>query len=213
MTEKEQNPPGSDPQIRRPHRVWEDVHALVLGASFLAVGLTMLKTTGIVVGGLAGVALILSNLTGANVGVLMAALNLPVYVFAQRALGWPFAVKTVAINLLLAALSLIMPQLMQFDDLNPSFSALFAGTLIGMGVLALTRHRASAGGVGVLIVFLNERYGVDSGKMQLVTDIVVLLVAAVFVIDLEHFGLSIICSAALSLVLFANHKPGRYTGY
>ena len=213
MTEAEQNLLEPSPQVRRPHRLWEDVHALVLGASFLAVGLAMLKATGIVVGGLAGMALILSDLTGANVGVLMAALNLPFYVFAQRALGWPFAVKTVVINLLLATLSLIMPQLMRFDDLNPLFAALFAGTLIGMGVLALTRHRASAGGIGVLIVFLNERYGIDTGKMQIMTDIVVLLAATVFVIDLEHLGLSIVCSAALSLVLFANHKPGRYTGY
>ena len=76
------------------HTPIEDVHALLIGSSFIAVGLTLLKAAGLTTGGMAGVALILSYLTHWPVGVLFFLLNIPFYVLAQRALGWVFTGKT-----------------------------------------------------------------------------------------------------------------------
>ena len=90
------------------HTIIEDVHALLIGTSFIAVGLTPLKTAGLVTGGIAGIALIVSYLGGWPLGVVFFVLNLPFYVFAQRALGWMFMFKTLAVNVALTGLTLAL---------------------------------------------------------------------------------------------------------
>jgi uncharacterized membrane-anchored protein YitT (DUF2179 family) len=194
------------------HSAVEDVHALLIGASFIAVGLTLLKAAGLVTGGVAGVALIVSYLGGWPVGLVFLVLNLPFYVLAQRTLGWTFTAKTLATNLLLAGFAWGMPHWLRVGDIDPVFSAVFGGTIIGMGILALARHRSSVGGVGVLALYLQERRGISAGKVQLVADCLV-IAAAFFTISFDKLLLSIASAVALSAVIIANHKPGRYAGY
>jgi uncharacterized membrane-anchored protein YitT (DUF2179 family) len=198
--------------IQHRHSAIEDVHALLIGSSFIAVGLTLLKAAGLVTGGVAGVALIVSYLTGWPVGVVFLVLNLPFYVLAQRTLGWTFTFKTLATNLLLAGLAWGMPFWLKVTDVDPIFSAVFGGTIIGMGILALARHRSSVGGVGVLALYLQERRGISAGKVQLAADCLV-VAAAFFAIPFDKLLLSIASAVALSAVIIANHKPGRYAGY
>lgn len=194
------------------HSALEDVHALLIGSSFIAVGLTLLKAAGLVTGGVAGVALIISYLSDWPVGVVFFVLNLPFYVLAQRTLGWAFTFKTLATNLLLAGLAWGMPQWLKVGGIDPIFSAVFGGTIIGMGILALARHRSSVGGVGVLALYLQERRGISAGKVQMAADCVV-VAAAFFTISFDKLLLSIASAVALSAVIIANHKPGRYAGY
>ncbi|MBW8859181.1 MAG: YitT family protein, partial [Caulobacter sp.] len=110
------------------HTPLEDVHALLIGSSFIAVGLTLLKAAGLVTGGVAGVALIISYLTHWPVGVVFLALNIPFYVLAQRTLGWMFTAKTLATNLLLAGLAWGMPHWLKVTGVDPVFAAVFGGT-------------------------------------------------------------------------------------
>ncbi|WP_269714921.1 YitT family protein [Caulobacter sp. NIBR2454] len=194
------------------HTVSEDIHSILIGTSFIAVGLALLKAAGLVTGGVAGVALIISYATGWQVGLLFFMLNIPFYELARRTMGWPFTLKTVATNALLAGLTAVLPLWLTFDWVDPMFSALFGGTIIGMGVLALARHRSSVGGIGVLAIYMQEKRGVSAGRVQLAAD--VLIIAAAFtVIDLGKLALSLLSAAALSLVIIVNHRPGRYSGY
>ena len=194
------------------HTPIEDLHALLIGTSFIAVGLTLLKTAGLVTGGIAGIALIVSYLGGWPVGVVFFVLNLPFYVFAQRALGWAFAFKTLAVNVALTGLTLALPHWLKLKGVDPIFAAVFGGTIIGMGILALARHRASVGGIGVLGLWLQEKHGVSAGKVQMATDCLV-VGAAFMVVSLDKLLLSVLSAVALSIVIIANHKPGRYAGY
>lgn len=194
------------------HTPLEDVHALLIGSSFIAVGLTLLKAAGLVTGGVAGVALIISYLGGWPVGTVFFLLNLPFYALAQRTLGWSFALKTLATNLLLAGLAFGMPHWLKIERVDPVFSAVFGGTIVGMGILALARHRSSVGGVGVLALWMQERRGISAGKVQMAADCLVVL-AAFFTIDFDKLLLSVASAVALSAVIIANHRPGRYAGY
>ncbi|HJV40776.1 YitT family protein [Caulobacter sp.] len=194
------------------HTAIEDIHALLIGSSFIAVGLTLLKAAGLVTGGVAGVALIVSYLSGWPVGVVFFVLNLPFYVLAQRTLGWIFTLKTLATNLLLAAFAFAMPHWLKVTGVDPVFAAIFGGTIIGMGILALARHRSSVGGIGVLALYLQERRGISAGKVQMAADCVV-VGAAFFTISFDKLLLSVASAVALSAVIIANHKPGRYAGY
>ncbi|PHY17161.1 YitT family protein [Caulobacter sp. BP25] len=194
------------------HTALEDIHALLIGSSFIAVGLTLLKAAGLVTGGVAGVALIVSYISGWPVGVVFFVLNLPFYVLAQRTLGWMFTFKTLATNLLLAGFAWAMPHWLKVTGVDPIFAAIFGGTIIGMGILALARHRSSVGGIGVLALYLQERRGISAGKVQMVADCVI-VGAGFFAISFDKLLLSIASAVALSAVIIANHKPGRYAGY
>jgi len=204
--------PATTPVPTARHTPIEDVHALLIGSSFIAVGLTLLKAAGLVTGGIAGVALIVSYLTHWPVGVLFFLLNIPFYVLAQRTMGWVFTGKTLATNLLLAALALGLPFWLKITTVDPVFAAIFGGTIIGMGILALARHKSSVGGIGVLALWLQEKRGISAGKVQMASDCVI-VGAAFAVISWDKLLLSILSAVALSAVIIANHKPGRYEGY
>lgn len=195
-----------------PHSLVEDAHALLMGSSFAAFGLVMLKGAGLVTGGLAGVALTISYLTGWPVGFLFVAINLPFFVLAQRKLGWLFTLKSLASMFALGLLSSWMPQWLKLEGVGPAFAAIFGGSLIGMGVLSLARHRASVGGIGILALYLQQRRGISAGLVQMMLDVLI-LAGAFAAIDVTQLGYSVMSAVALNLVMVAYHRPGRYAGF
>lgn len=203
---------SASPPLPSRHHWLEDGHALLMGVSFSAFGLVLLKAAGLVTGGVAGMALVISYLTGWPVGPLFAALSAPFFILAQRRLGLAFTIKSLVTVLALAGFTSLMPSWARLDHINPIFAAIFGGSLIGMGVLALARHRASVGGIGIIALYLQERRGWSAGLVQLVADIVI-CGAAFFITDAGHVALSVVSALALGAVMFTYHRPGRYTGY
>ncbi len=200
----------TNPEVR--HSIGEDVYAILIGASFSAFGIVMLHAAGLVTGGVAGLALTISYLTGIPVGTLFFAINLPFLVLAQRTLGWSFAIKSAVTVALLSGLTGVIPRLSPMGEVNPWFAAIFGGTMIGMGILSLARHKSSVGGIGVLALYLYEKRGVNAGKVQGAADTLIVLSAFV-ALDLHHLLLSVLSAIALSAVLYTFHRKGRYTGH
>ncbi len=83
----------------------------------------------------------------------------------------------------------LMPLSVDFSSVNPLFAALMGGTLMGMGVLALFRHRSGVGGVNILALYLQDAYGIRAGWFQLGLDILIMLVS-LFFIPWENMALS-----------------------
>jgi uncharacterized membrane-anchored protein YitT (DUF2179 family) len=194
------------------HTLAEDVYAILIGSSLSGFGVVLLHMAGLVTGGVAGLALIGSYVSGVSVGTLFFLINLPFLVLAQRTLGWRFAIKSAVTVALLSLFTLLIPRWLQGAAVNPWFAAIFGGTIIGLGILSLARHKTSVGGVGVVAIYLYEKRGINAGKVQAVAD--TLIIASAFLaVDFQHLALSVMSAIALSLVLFAYHKPGRYTGY
>lgn len=195
-----------------PHSHIEDVHALLMGSAFVSFGLFLLKAAGLVTGGLAGVALILCYLFGLPLGVVFVIINLPFFLLAQRKMGWTFTLKSIGAMIALAVMSLALPHLVFLTTKAPAFAAVFGGSLIGMGVLTLARHRASVGGVGILALYLQERRGFNAGMTSMMFDAVT-VIASLFIVGPQRFGYSAISAVALNLVMIAYHRPGRYAGH
>ena len=194
------------------HSLFEDTHALMMGCLFIGLGFVLLQGAQLITGGAAGIALILHYVTDLPVGALFFAINAPFYLFAYRAMGRAFTAKTLATNVLLALLNWLLPHSLTLSAVDPVFAAVGGGTLMGMGVLALARHKASVGGIGVLTIYLQEKRGWRAGKVQMALDCLI-IAAAVPVLDPRNLLLSVLCAVSLSLVLVINHKPGRYAGY
>jgi uncharacterized membrane-anchored protein YitT (DUF2179 family) len=100
---------------------------------------------------------------------------------------------------------------LQLGRVEPVYAALMGGALAGVGLLMLFRHEASLGGLNILAIHLQRRFGVRAGVFQLTVDACI-VVASSFVVSLTTLALSVAGAVALNVVLAVNHKPGRYMG-
>jgi uncharacterized membrane-anchored protein YitT (DUF2179 family) len=194
-----------------PHTWLDDGHALLAGSLFVALGLTMFAHAGLLTGGVAGIAFLISYATGAPLGGLFFVLNLPFYWLAWRRLGPEFTLKSFGAVAAVSLFTTLAPRAVSFDKLNTWVAAVLGGFLIGFGLLALLRHRASVGGVNILAQALQERHGWSAGKVQMSVDCSVVL-AALLVIDPLRVLQSVLGAVAVSAILVLNHRPGRYLG-
>jgi uncharacterized membrane-anchored protein YitT (DUF2179 family) len=191
------------------HGLFEDAQALVTGTLFVSLGIVMFSHVGLLTGGTAGVAFLVHYATGWNFGLLFFLINLPFYGLAWKRMGKRFTVKTFAAVALMAGFSNLVPQLLHFDSLNPIFTSILGGLLMGTGMLILFRHRASLGGFNVLVLYLQERFGWRAGRIQMALDCSIVLCAFTLT-DWQHIALSVLGAVALNQTLATNHRAGRY---
>lgn len=205
-------PPAPDLHLGRPHSVAEDGYALAIGCILIGLGLVLLKGAGLVTGGIAGVALLLSYVLPLPAGLLFTLVNLPFFALAQRVLGTRFAIKTVLANLGISAVTMLARGSVTISHVHPAFAALVGGTVIGMGILCLARHQAGVGGTGVVTLWLQRSRGWNAGRTQMALDVVI-LAAAIPVVRAPQLAWSALSAVAISLMLIAWHRPGRYIGH
>jgi len=178
----------------------------------IALGLVMLHAAGLVTGGIAGVALLVSYLVPLPTGVLFTLINVPFFLFARRAMGSRFMWRTIAVNAGIAVFSTMARYGFRIVEVHPAFAAIAGGTVIGMGILALARHDAGVGGTGVITLWLQRTRGWNAGRTQIAIDLAI-LAASFAVVAPTKVAWSALSAAAISGILIAWHRPGRYTGY
>ncbi len=193
----------------RQHSALEDLQGIASGVLLITVGVAVFAHLGIATGGIAGFALVVSYATGWNVGLVFFLANLPFLALAVLRLGPAFSLKTIAAIASMSLLTGFLPKIMVFSFIDPLFGAVLAGVMVGYGMLALFRHRASIGGVGILAFYLQERFGWRAGYVQLSIDAVILF-AALFVIGPAGFALSLLSAAIMNLFVAINHRRDRY---
>lgn len=193
------------------HNFFEDAQAILVAPLIFAFAVMLFREAGLLTGGTVGIAFLAHYLSGWSIGSLLIAINLPFYGLALRAMGKAFTIKTFLSVGLLALYTELLPGLIQVQGLNRLFAAVMGGFLAGISLLMLIRHKASLGGLGILVIHLQNTRGWRAGKLQMAADCIILL-AAIFIRDPLSVGLSIVGALALNLVIAVNHKAGRYMG-
>ena len=194
-----------------PHTALEDAQAFALGTAMCALGVTMLTHLGLITGQTAGLAVLLSYVTGWSFGPIFFALNLPFYWLGWVRLGKRFVVKSVICVTLVSVMAETFPSLIRFEQLDPVLGALLVGAVTGLGLIVLFRHGASLGGVGVLGLVIQDRTGFRAGYVQLAFDAA--LFAAAFAILAPRMVLFSLAGAVVAnLIIATNHRHDRYTG-
>jgi len=191
------------------HSVIEDAQGLAFGATMAAFGIVLLTHLGMITGQTAGLAVLLSYATGIPFGWVFFAINLPFYWFGYRRMGLSFTVKTFLAVVALSGLSALMPGWIDFSTLNPAFGAVLFGFVSGSALLAIFRHGASLGGIGILALYLQDRTGFRAGHTQLLFD-VALFAVALTVLPWQTVGWSFLGAAVVNLVIAINHRRDRY---
>ncbi|KAF1018346.1 MAG: hypothetical protein GAK30_03727 [Paracidovorax wautersii] len=201
--------PTATPSLH--HGPYEDAQAIFTGSLFVSITMMLFAQAGLLTGSTAGVAFLLHYLTGIPFGKLFFAINIPFYWFAWKHMGRAFTVKTFIAVALLSALTEIGPRVMHIDYLHPLYAALLGGLLLGTGCLFLARHKASLGGATIVSLYLQERFGIRAGKVQMVMDCTIVALA-LFVVPPDRVAYSVLAAVVMSGFLWISHRPGRYAG-
>jgi uncharacterized membrane-anchored protein YitT (DUF2179 family) len=119
--------------------------------------------------------------------------------------------KSLAGSAMIMAMLKILPLGLVIGHVNPVLAAIGGGTFCGMGILALARHGAGVGGTGIVTLWLQKKYGINAGRTQVMIDAVILL-AALAIVTPELVGWSSLSAIAMSSMVMAWHRAGRYFG-
>ncbi len=194
------------------HSPFEDVLGILTGTFVASLGLYLLQSSEAVTGGTAGLSLLLGYATGWPFAVLFLVINLPFAVLAVWQRGWSFTLRTAASIALVSGWSIVHHALLPLGGINPVYGTLGGNLLAGVGLLILFRHRASLGGINVIALVVQDRWGIRAGWVQLAFDVLI-IAAALLVVPWPNVVLSAVGAVVLNLVLAVNHRPGRYIGH
>uniref|UniRef100_UPI004048A95B YitT family protein n=1 Tax=Shewanella sp. TaxID=50422 RepID=UPI004048A95B len=183
------------------HRFYEDIMALFCAGVMVSLGVTLYNSNQLITGGTAGIAIIGMHLSSLSFGMLFFLVNVPFYYIAWTKLSRRFTINT-----------FISVSIIHIDNVHPLFAATVGGMLIGVGMLIMFRHKSSLGGLGILALYLQNKYAIRAGNFGLLIDTIILS-ASLFMFPVEIVFLSVMGAAMLNVLIAINHKPGRYQAY
>jgi uncharacterized membrane-anchored protein YitT (DUF2179 family) len=204
--------PMNEPHKSLQHTLSEDVQAFVLGTSLCALAVVFLTHLGLITGQTAGLGVLVSYATGVPFGVVFFIVNLPFYVLGWLRMGPVFTIRSFIAVAMVSAMVELFPAGFTIASLHPALGAFLAGATSGMGLIVLFRHGASLGGVGVLGLWIQERYGIQAGWVQLGFDAILFTCAAFILPDLALVGWSVMGAVMVNLIIGVNHRKDRYVG-
>jgi len=193
---------------RHKHSWIEDVQGLSISLIAASVGVMFLSTLGFITGQTAGIALILSYVTGYSFGTVFWLINLPFYAFAWPRLGAEFTLKSLLCVTVMSLMVDWLPLGIQFSYLNPIIGTVIFGVLTGFGLLGAFRHKGSLGGLGVIALLIQDRTGFRAGYVQLIADAIIFATAA-FLFEPRVVLYSLFGAVILNSVIAFNHDRDR----
>lgn len=196
-------------QAAQQHSLFEDAQGIAYGATMAAFGVTILTHLGMITGQTAGLAVLIAYMTGWSFGAVFFLLNIPFYWFGYRRMGLRFTLKTFAAVVAVTVLSSLIPRWISFANLDPAFGAILFGFVSASALLAIFRHGASLGGIGILALYLQDHTGLRAGHTQLMFD-VVLFAVALTLLPWNTVMWSALGALVVNLVIAINHRRDRY---
>lgn len=191
------------------HTKFEDLQGIGLGVFLCAFGLQFLTYAGLITGQTAGIAVILSYVTGYSFGAMFFLINIPFYALAWMRMGPEFTVKSLLSVTALSIVTEFLPQGFQIAQLETSLAAVIFGSLTGVGLLVMFRHNGSLGGLGVVALLMQDKLGLRAGYVQLAADAIIFSVALVL-FPWTVVVWSLLGAVIVNLIIAINHRRDRY---
>lgn len=165
---------------------------LIIGAFVVAVALEMfLLPNKIIDGGVIGISMMASYLTGMNLGVLIFCINIPFVLLAYKTLGKKFVINTFfAIGMLAIATNVVSHFHHITEDLL--LVTIFGGILLGIGVGLILRNNASLDGTEMISLVLTKKLKIVSVGELLMFINLFIYAAAGFVFEWDRAFYSIL---------------------
>jgi len=152
-------------------------------------------------GGFTGIGQLLSHITGGkiSVGIVPIVLNIPLFGFSVRVMGWKMGLKSLVAMILLSVLIDWMPMPAATDDML--LASVFGGILGGIGFGLILRGGATTGGSDMLGKLLHKKFSFFSvGMFVCLVDALVILASA-FVFETSNALYALISVVIMNYLL------------
>jgi uncharacterized membrane-anchored protein YitT (DUF2179 family) len=163
---------------------------ITLGAIMMAVGLEIfLVPNNVIDGGIAGISIMASHLTGLSLGIFLFALNLPFIFIGYKQIGKTFAFSTLYGIIILSIATTILHPVPPFTD-DLLLATVFGGIFIGVGIGMVIRSGGSLDGTEILAILSNSKLPFSVGEIIMFFNIFILGAAGfVFTWDRAMYSL------------------------
>ena len=188
-----------------------DAFLITLGMLSAGLGLKgFLLPNGFIDGGVTGISLLISEVTGISLSLLIIVINIPFIYLGYKNIEKVFAFKTLTAIIGLALCLLFIPYPVITSD--KLLVAVFGGFFLGAGIGLAMRGGGVIDGTEVLAVSMSRSSGITTGDVILIINIIIFSVA-IFVLSFERALYSILTYFAAAKTLdFIISGIEEYTG-
>jgi uncharacterized membrane-anchored protein YitT (DUF2179 family) len=183
--------------------IFKEYVLIVLGCALYAVSFQFfMYPNDIISGGITGIAMIVNYLTGWPVGVMIIAMNIPLFAISWRRFGVHFMVGSLVGMLLSAVMVDLFAVFHIVATRNLLLACIYGGGIKGLGLGLVYLAGATTGGVDIMAKFVRARMPyVNFGTIILVLDVVVIATFALVFDKFEGAMYSMIAMFIVSKVV------------
>nr|WP_197032283.1 YitT family protein [Bacillus sp. UNC41MFS5] len=171
-------------------KIFQRILLITLGAALMAVGLEIfLVPNNVIDGGITGISIMLSYVTGWKLGMFLFILNIPFFFIGYKQIGKTFALSTLyGIIILSIGTTLLHPVPAFTQDIL--LATVFGGIVLGIGVGLVIRYGGSLDGTEILAILFNKKLPFSVGEIIMFFNLFILACAGfVFTWDRAMYSL------------------------
>ena len=164
---------------------------ITIGALLMAVGLEIfLIPNNVIDGGITGISIMLSYLTGWELGIFLFLLNLPFVYLGYKQIGKTFAFSSIYGIVALSIFATLFHPVPAFTD-DVLLATIFGGMVLGVGIGIVIRNGGALDGTEILAIVINKNVPFSVGEIVMFVNIFI-LGAAGFVFSWDRAMYSIL---------------------
>jgi uncharacterized membrane-anchored protein YitT (DUF2179 family) len=138
---------------------------IILGAVLMGVGIEeFLVPNRILDGGIVGISIILSHLTGWRLGLFIFILNIPFFFIGYKQIGKTFALSTLLGITVLSLTTSFLHEVPVFTE-DLLLATVFGGIVLGAGVGIVIRYGGSLDGTEIMAILANRKLPFSVGEI------------------------------------------------
>jgi uncharacterized membrane-anchored protein YitT (DUF2179 family) len=138
---------------------------ITLGAALMAVGLEIfLVPNNVIDGGITGISIMLSYITGWKLGIFLFILNVPFFFLGYKQIGKTFAFSTLYGIIILSITTTLLHPVPAFTQ-DILLASVFGGIILGIGVGIVIRYGGSLDGTEILAILFNNKLPFSVGEI------------------------------------------------
>jgi uncharacterized membrane-anchored protein YitT (DUF2179 family) len=146
-------------------KFFKRIFFVVLGAILMATGIEIfLVPNNVMDGGIVGISIILSHLTGIKLGLFIFFLNVPFFFMGYKQIGKTFAIFTILGITVLSITTTLLHHVSPFTE-DLLLVTIFGGVVLGAGVGLVIRYGGSLDGSEILAILINKNFPFSVGEI------------------------------------------------
>jgi len=154
---------------------------VAIGALIIAIGLNLfIVPARIAPGGISGISTVVYHLTGISVGILIFALNIPIFILGFINFGKKFVLWSIFGTFALSVFAYVLDVLPFFEAITDDLllASVFGGAMFGLGIGIVIRAGATTGGTDIVAKAIYNKFpAISMGQFILIVDVVVVAFA------------------------------------